>query len=378
MTRATITTPPYAERLRRLQTALATAALDCGVAIAGPNLYYLTGIAFHLSERPVIGFFPVADRPHLIAPALEATRIEASAPYSIQLYTYTDEEGLTAARAAIAPSLHRQTARLGIELRRMRVRELRLLEQIWPQASFVDGDPLFDSLRLTKDAEEIELLRQAVRLAERALAETLPFIRAGVSEREVAGELTLQLLRAGADVELPFAPIVASGPNAALPHAVAGDRHLQAGDVVIIDWGAKWRGYCSDLTRVVAMGEPDTELRRLYELTLAANTAGRAAVRPGIAAAEVDAAARNVIAAGGYGAAFIHRLGHGLGLEVHEAPGIGSHNSSLLAPGMTFTIEPGIYLDGRGGVRIEDDVLVTPAGSESLSVCSRELLIAAI
>jgi Xaa-Pro dipeptidase len=228
---------------------------------------------------------------------------------------------------------------------------------------------------MTKDEQEIALMRKAVAIAEQALQATLPGIRAGQTEREIAAELVVQTLRAGSDAELPFAPIVASGPNSALPHATVTDRAIQPGDLVTLDWGAATDGYFADLTRTFAVGEVDPELKRIYELVRQANAAGRAAARPGATCADVDHAARRVIADGGYGPYFVHRVGHGLGLEGHEDPSMHDRNETSLEPGMTFTVEPGIYLPGKGGVRIEDNVVVTTDGAESLSRLPRELTV---
>ena len=186
-------------------------------------------------------------------------------------------------------------------------------------------------------------------------------------------ELTIALLRAGSDAELPFAPIVAGGPNSANPHANPSDRCLAAGDLVVVDWGASYAGYYSDLTRTLAVGDVETELRQIARIVADANAAGRAAGKPGITAGEVDQAARAVIAAAGYGQFFTHRTGHGLGMETHEQPYMFGENKLRLADGMVYTVEPGIYLPGRGGVRIEDDVVVTADGCESLSSLPRDL-----
>ena len=255
----------------------------------------------------------------------------------------------------------------------MRVMELRLIEDAFLSPRIDAAEPTFAALRMRKDEQELALMREAVGIAERALLATLPTIRAGQTEREIGAELVVQTLRAGSDAELPFAPIIASGPNSALPHAALTDRAIQPGDLLTIDWGAAKNGYIADLTRTFAIGEVADELKKIYRLVQAANAAARAATRPGALAAEVDAAARQTITAGGYGEYFIHRVGHGLGLEGHEDPSVHGRNEYSLEVGTTFTIEPGIYLPGKGGVRIEDDVVVTATGAESLSTLSREL-----
>ncbi len=365
-------------RLTRLKAALAAAHFDCAAAIAGPNLYYLTGLSFHLSERPTVGFFPTEGDPVLVAGNLEESKITSGAPYPVRHFVYTDADGPGAAFREAALALKINKGRLGVEGRRMRIMELHLLEESFANPTVEPAEEIFAALRMTKDEMEIGAMRQAAQIAERALAATLPKIRAGMTEREVAAELVVQTLRAGSDADLPFAPIVASGPNSALPHAFVTNRVIQVGDLLTLDWGAATRGYFADLTRTFVVGgagdgEIDPELKKIYELVKGANAAGKAAARPGVTCASVDAAARRVIADGGYGEFFTHRVGHGLGLEGHEEPSMHGRNEMPLEAGMTFTVEPGIYLPGKGGVRIEDDVVVTADGCESLSVYSREL-----
>ena len=184
-------------------------------------------------------------------------------------------------------------------------------------------------------------------------------------------------MRAGSQGGIPFDPIVASGPNSALPHATPGDRCLQAKDALLFDWGAQFDGYVSDISRTFALAEADSTLASIHQHVLDANAAARSAARPGISCADVDAAARKVIADAGHAEHFIHRTGHGIGLEGHEHPYISRDNSQQLSPGMTFTIEPGIYLRGQCGVRIEDDMLVTEQGCQSLTDMPRELQVIA-
>jgi Xaa-Pro dipeptidase len=217
---------------------------------------------------------------------------------------------------------------------------------------------------------------RAVEIAQDALEATLPMIRSGVSEKQVAAEITIQLLRNGSSTELPFSPIVASGPNSANPHATPTNRTLMAGDLLIIDWGASYDGYVSDLTRTFAIGsKPDSELLQIASIVGKANQAALEKASPGIPAGEVDRAARDLIEETSYGQYFIHRTGHGLGMEGHEEPYIHAANDLLLAAGMVFTIEPGIYLPGRGGVRIEDDVVITTSGAKSMSDLPRHLIV---
>jgi Xaa-Pro dipeptidase len=248
-----------------------------------------------------------------------------------------------------------------------------LLELAAPKASFISAENILESLRIKKDIEEIAAMQKAVEIAQNALERILPAIKVGMIEREIASELIVQLYRGGADAELPFAPIVSSGPNGANPHAVPSDRSLQTGDLLVIDWGASFDGYVADLTRTFALGSVESEFSRIAEIVCEANAAGRSTARPGIPAEAVDISTRRVIENAGYGQYFIHRTGHGIGMEGHEAPYIRSGNGLILEPGMAFTVEPGIYLPGRGGVRIEDNIVITEGGAECLSNLPRLL-----
>jgi len=263
--------------------------------------------------------------------------------------------------------------KIGVEPRRFRVLELRLLEEAIPHAQILSGEDCIAGLRMQKDQAELAAMRQAIVTAQNALSAILPAIKSGLTERQLASALTLELLRNGSDPEMPFAPIIASGPNSANPHAVPTDRQLRPGDLLIVDWGASVAGYISDLTRTFVLGEPEPEFAQIARIVLEANAAARQQAKPGVPAGLLDQAAREVITRAGYEDFFTHRTGHGLGLEPHEEPYIRGDNSLLLAPGMTFTIEPGIYLPGRGGVRIEDNLVITESGSETLSDFPREL-----
>ena len=365
----------FADRLSRLSKLLQAAGLDALVLNPGPSQVYLTGLHFHLSERPYVMIFVPGQQPALILPELEVIKAKASS-VSFKLFVYTDNPATWGAafdQACQAAALNGK--RVGVEPNTLRVMELRYLEAGAPEARFDSAAAILASLRMAKDPSEVDAMRKAVDVAQRGLQATLPVIHAGVTEREVAAELTMQLLRAGTDSSMPFSPIVAGGPNSANPHALPTDRALAQGDFLVIDWGASVDGYCSDLTRNFAIGRAAAELANIARVVLAANTAGRAAGRPGLPAGQVDHAARAVIEQAGYGAFFTHRVGHGLGMEGHEEPYMFGENPLALAAGMTYTVEPGIYLPGRGGVRIEDDVVVTADGSDSLSDYPRDLVI---
>jgi Xaa-Pro dipeptidase len=311
----------------------------------------------------------------MILPELEVSRAEAVS-FEMKLFSYGeklaswDEAFADACRFAQIDG-----KRIGVEPRWIRFLELSFLERATTLASFESAEDLIDDLRLCKDNAELKLIQKAVKIAEAGLLATVPSIRVGVTEKEIASALMGNLLGAGADADLPFNPIVAVGPNTADPHAVPGSAKVKAGDVVLIDWGARYQGYVADLTRMFAVGEPSETVRNIVRIVGEANAAGRASAGPGVNASSVDDATRSVIVDAGYGERFIHRTGHGIGLEIHESPYIRDDNDFPLAPGMTFTIEPGIYLNGVAGARIEDDMVINADGAESFSTIPRELQI---
>jgi Xaa-Pro dipeptidase len=263
--------------------------------------------------------------------------------------------------------------RVGVEPRQLRFLEHQLLTKALPGCEWQDGSTLISAQRAVKSSDELEHMKKAVRIAETALEATLPKIKEGVEERQIAAELFIQLMQHGSDNDLPFAPIVASGPNSANPHSTPSSRKLQNGDLLIIDWGARYSGYASDLTRTFGIGSLKNTEKEIHRLVLEANRAGRKAGHVGGTCGQVDRAAREVITQGGYGEFFTHRTGHGIGLECHEDPYIRGDNEQKLVAGMTYTVEPGIYLRGGNGVRIEDDVVITEEGAVSLSTMTREL-----
>lgn len=363
----------YRNRQDRLAMAMKAANIEAMALNAGPSLTYLSGLHFHLSERPVVGLFTPHLPPVIILPELEAGKL-SNLPYQVEPFTYAEDpdtwqtsfrEGVLAAELS--------DLRVGVEPRYLRMLELKFLENVDAGMKFVPGEVCLAELRMRKDEAEQAAMQKAVNTAQDALEATLPVIKPGITERDLAAELMVGLLREGSESQVPFAPIVASGPNSANPHATPSDRRLERGDQLIIDWGANIGGYFSDLTRTFAIGEPLDEMKRIAQVVLQANEAAREKAGPGIPAQDVDRAARQVIEDAGYGDFFIHRTGHGLGMEVHEHPYIREGNLLPLAPGMTFTIEPGIYLPGRGGVRIEDDVVITNDGILSFSDLPRAL-----
>lgn len=366
-------TNPLLARQKALATSVERHGFQIFALNASPSLKYLTGLDFHTSERPVIFLFAPDSPPVAILPELEKGKL-ANLDFEVRAHMYGEDPSSwprVFRNAAVDARL--DSKRVGIEPTRMRIIELRLLENAAPRSAYIANSDVIASLRMFKDEVEIDAMRRAVHVAQEALKETLAALKEGVTEREAASELVLQLYRSGSESTLPFSPIVAFGDHSANPHAVAGDRKLAPGDLLLFDWGASVKGYASDLTRVFCYGDLDEELSRIADIVVEANAAALHAAEPGVRAGDVDRAARDIIARAGYGDAFVHRTGHGLGIECHEDPYIRADNTLPLARNMVFTIEPGVYVSGLGGVRIEDDVLVNDDGAESLSTLPRQL-----
>ena len=362
-------------RFDRLNASLRKSGLDAVILNPGPTLTYLSGLHFHLMERPVVFLFAKDQDPAIVLPELELQKV-GSLPYKLQVFSYPENpsEWDNAFRKAVQ-ALGLEGKRIGVEPRQLRLLEFRHVKNSAPEAEYPDASEVLSGLRLKKDQAEVEAMRRAVKIAQDALEATIPFIKIGMTERELSSELVVQLLKHGSQPEMPFSPIVSGGPNSANPHASPTERKLQAGDLLVVDWGATHEGYVSDLTRTFAVGKVDAEDAKIHKIVQEANAAGRAAAKPGVPCANVDQAARDLIVKAGYGVYFRHRTGHGIGMEGHEEPYIRGDNMQLLEPGMAFTVEPGIYLPGRSGVRIEDNVVITETGADVLSDMPREIQI---
>lgn len=263
--------------------------------------------------------------------------------------------------------------RMGFEEDTMTVAEFRMYQEKL-NCELVPASAFLHRLRQVKDEEEIGRLIDAQRIAEDALEQILKEICVGMTEKEIAARLQYLMLRGGAE-KMSFDPIVASGPNGSMPHAVPTDRRIQEGDFITMDFGCVYRGYCSDMTRTVAVGHVSEEMEKVYHIVLQAQLAGIAAARAGVSGREVDAAARHVIEDAGYGAYFGHSFGHGVGVEIHEQPTASPANEKLLPVGAVISAEPGIYIPGKFGVRIEDVIVVGENGCRDITAAPKALLI---
>lgn len=358
------------ERIQRLQQTLQSDGVACALIVPGPDLFYLTGLKMRMSERITIVAIPASGEPVFIAPRLEADKLREYTGIK-DVFDYVDEVGpLDAARQALAKINVRDRV-VGAEYRYMRLLERDLVERAGAPAGFRDIGDVIAEMRMVKDADEQAALQRACEIVDIGAAAAQAAIAPGVSEREVAAAVERAMLAAGADA-IPFNTIL-GGPNGALPHGLTGDRPIQAGEMVVCDIGAEYHGYQGDITRTYPCGKPDPKMVEIYQIVYEAQKHCREKARAGMSGAEIDSLARDIIARAGYGEYFFHRTGHGLGLEVHEEPYIVQGNTRPLAAGMTFTIEPGIYLPGVGGVRIEDDVVLTADGNRVLTKSPREL-----
>ncbi|MGV9606738.1 M24 family metallopeptidase [Streptomyces sp. NPDC003631] len=366
---APFTAEDYAARMRRAAEAADAAGL-AGLLIApGPDLVWLTGYRPVETERLTLLVLRAGQDPVLVVPTLEAPdAAEAAGAPALTLRDWTDGKDPYGAAAALLGD----RGRYGISDNAWALHLLGLRERL-PDVGHVALTRALPMLRAVKDAAELDRLAAAGTAADAAYEAILKVAFGGRREREVAEDLA-GLLRRFGHAQVDFT-IVASGPNGANPHHEAGERVIQRGDMVVLDFGGLKHGYGSDTSRTVHVGEPTDEERKVHDLVRAAQEAGFRAVGPGAACQDVDRAARAVIDDAGYGAYFIHRTGHGIGVTTHEPPYMIEGEGQPLVPGMCFSVEPGVYLPGRFGVRIEDIVAVTEDGGRRLNETSREMAI---
>jgi Xaa-Pro aminopeptidase len=370
-------TTALAQRHARIRESLETLSLDALIVTPSTNIRYLSN---HAGTAGILVI--TRDALHLLIDfryqeAVRALQASASACPGLRMWEVpaSYEEALIGCLAEIGVTT------VGFEAAHVTVARY----EWWRETIAGRGlditlrstERLVEQARMIKDASEIAILRDAAARLGQVLPAVLGAVRLGVTERSIAAAIEASMREAGYE-RMAFDTIVASGPHSAMPHYRAGIRTLAAGDLLVLDFGGVLDGYCCDLTRTVSIGPPSREARRVYDAVRDAHAAAVAVVRPGIDASAVDAAARDLLRDRGLGEAFGHGTGHGLGLDVHEEPRIGRPRADMppvaLAAGMVFTIEPGAYLPGFGGVRIEDDVLVTDSGYELLTSLARELL----
>jgi Xaa-Pro aminopeptidase len=265
-------------------------------------------------------------------------------------------------------------SRIGFESQHISVADMKSLKKLLPGRHFVPATSILENVTAIKDKKEIELIRSAAGISNKVFNKLLTLVRAGVRECDIAAEISYWHRKYGAECDA-FDPIVASGERGALPHARASEKIIRSGEMVVIDFGCRYCGYNSDITRTLAVGNPSAEMKKAYQIVLDAQKKAIDAVRSGVTACSIDAIARKYIQKNGYGRYFIHSLGHGLGIHVHDPLRISAISTAVLQTGNVVTIEPGIYIPGCGGVRIEDDIVVCESGSDILTTSSKELII---
>ncbi|MHC1727701.1 MAG: M24 family metallopeptidase [Syntrophobacteraceae bacterium] len=357
----------FSQRTESFRRILSQKNLDAFLVAVPENRFYLSGFEaedLQLTESSGCLFLTGDSKYLLTDPRYEEAAKQEAPDFEIVIYT--------AGLAQLLPELLSglEIERLGVEahfLTHKRFKEIQeALAKAHPSAVVVATEDLVEGLRVVKDEAEIEQIRASIRLTEKALHAVWKALAPGKTEKEMAWVIE-RAIREGGGQAVSFPPIVAAGPNAALPHAVPTDRQVGIGESVILDLGSKLDGYCSDMTRTWVSGDPDPKLREIYKIVREAQLAAQNAIRAGVDSVAVDSAARDLIKDAGYGDNFGHGLGHGVGLAVHEKPGLRRIDPVILEENMVITVEPGIYLPGFGGVRLENMVRVTATGCELLT-----------
>lgn len=355
----------YAGRIERARSSMADRNIDVLLISVGSDLPYLTGYEAMPLERLTMAVVTANDAT-LVVPLLEAPRVIDRGVFEILPWAETDDPIEIVRRlmgSAGQAAIGAQTwARFLVQLQRS-----------LPLVGFTDATAVMSGLRIVKDADEIDLLRRAGAATDRVVSRLRSIRFSGTTEAALARHVMEMTVEEGHDVATFH--IVAAGPNAASPHHEPGERVIAPGDCVVVDFGGRLGGYCSDTTRTFHVGEPGAEYAEAFAALQAAQMAGTAAAGPGVAAQDVDRASRRVLVDAGWGEWFIHRTGHGIGLDGHEDPYLVEGNDSVLEPGMAFSVEPGVYMPGRWGMRIEDILVCTADGRESLNNSPRELAI---
>lgn len=361
------------ERLTKLSSWLEEKEIDVAFLTSSENVFYLSGFLSDPHERLLgIGVFPDAE-PFLICPGMEKEDARKTGwPYEIIGYddTVNPWDMVRTAILSRTANVHKTA----VEKEHLNVERYEQLQKMLPNSTYVSVEERLRELRLVKDSHEVEKLREACALADYAIEVGVHEIKEGRTELEILAAIEYALKKKGV-LEMSFSTMVLTGKNAASPHGTPGNTRIQKGDFVLFDLGVVVDGYCSDITRTVAYHDINSEQEKIYQTVLNAQLEALKTVGPGVTCSTVDLAARNVISDAGYGEFFPHRLGHGLGISVHEYPSITEKNSLVLNEGNVFTIEPGIYVPELAGVRIEDDLIVTSTGCEILTKYPKELQI---
>jgi Xaa-Pro dipeptidase len=367
-----INTKVFVDRMKALRNSGKKAGIDAFLVVSDKNMRYLAGFSVLAIERFAGIIVPVdTDSPIVIVPKLEESKAREKSAFR-EIKTYSDSENPAVVLEKAVKELGLEGATFGVE-GILPFRFYTMLVACSSDIKTKDASALFSQLRIVKSEEELKMIEKAADVVAEGIRAGIDFIKRGVSELTISCQIERVIKERGGE-SIPFC-IVLSGSNSALPHGETSNRKVRQKDVVLMDVGAVFSGYYGDLTRTVFVGEVSEKEREIYDVVAEAHEKAIESVRPGIRAEKVDAVARNVIEKAGYGQYFTHRTGHGLGLEVHEEPYICEGHEVILQPGMVFTIEPGIYLPGKFGVRIEDNIAVSNTGKKMLSHISKELTV---
>lgn len=365
----------YKFRLDQIKDKMQGKDLDAIMLFPSSNLHYMTGFKTFPGERLLLAIMPLEGDPFFVAPKLYESQLRKDACIK-EMILWKDEENPYEILKKALEERNLADSRVAVD-DTMWAEQLLHISQNITKLSFTPIGELMNSIRLAKSQIEIDMIKKSSSIVDGVVEEMKKAIKPGMTEIEVAALMEYEMRKSGSEGPA-FETIVGSGPNSAIPHYNAGEREIKSGEFVVLDFGATYKGYCSDTTRTLCVGEPTDKMREIYNIVKEAQEIGVKTVKPGIKAKEVDDAVRSYIEEKGYGEYFTHRTGHGLGLQVHEEPYISGISETVLEPGMVFSIEPGIYIEGEFGVRIEDIVVVTEDGCERMNKTSKELTIIGI
>ncbi|WP_255178315.1 M24 family metallopeptidase [Exiguobacterium aurantiacum] len=348
------------QRTNHIAQSLATKGLDAAFVTSKASVFYFSGVYAEAHERLIAILVLKNGTTAIVCPALEKGIVEAS-DWNGDIVTYMDHENPWDKVVKLFLDQQIIPERIGVEGEHLTYNRVEQLRAGFAGLSIIDLTEELQALRMIKSPDEVRLMKRAAELADMAIEAGIRALREGVTELEVIAEIEYAMKKQGVR-EMSFDTLVLFGENSADPHGVPGNNRLKKGDFALFDLGVIWQGYASDITRTVVYGEASTKQREIYETVLKAEEAAIAMANVGTTLGSIDIAARQVITTAGYGEYFTHRVGHGIGIEVHEFPSMAANNDMTAQVGMTFTVEPGIYLPGVGGVRIEDDIVMTESG----------------
>ncbi len=354
----------YGNRIRQLQERMAGANVDAFFTLAAPSLRYLTG--FTGEEGYLLALH---DGMHLVVDGRFTTQAQEECPW-MDTTLYTGHFSGSIANLLVAGHVHW----LGFEKERVSFVQVEQMHAAFPSVTMVPTESVVEGMRIVKDGRELDIMRAAGHVADKAFNAMIGQLKAGMTENEMAALLEYEMRKAGAQCT-SFPTIVGSGARGALPHGIASDKVIQSGEVIVIDFGVNFEGYMSDCTRTVALGEQPADVLDVYAKLREAQQLGLDYIKAGVSSRSVDTVVRGKLGESGLAQYFTHGLGHGVGLEIHEAPRLSQGTDTVLEPGQVVTCEPGVYLPGRYGMRIEDSVIVTETGFESLTELPKELVL---